>query len=353
MTPARAAAAAALMCATLGLAPRAARAANLVVSSTDGPGEGFNDPTPFVPVGGNTATTLGAARLQALQFAAGLWGAKLVSPVDIVVSASFDALVCTSSSAELGNTGPTTVHRDFPAAPRGGVWYAQAPANALARTDLDPSLPDMVAAFNGTLDGGSCLGGQRWYYGLDGNPPSGRLDFVTTASHELAHGLGFLTFVDLETGAKLLGYDDAFMVQLERHGTSPSGYPQMTDAQRVAASVSGTQLQWLGGTLDGVATSLLTAGTSAGHVLMYAPSTQAPGSSVSHFSTTVTPNELMEPFFTGTNHDLTLTTKLLQDAGWQAAAAFVPGAPPAALALLGAALGGAAVSRLRPRRRRR
>jgi hypothetical protein len=64
------------------------------------------------------------------------------------------------------------------------------------------------------------------------------------------------------------------------------------------------------------------AGTdSAGRMLMYAPSPFQPGSSVSHWDTTATPNQLMEP---GINTDLThqvtlpkdLTLTLLQEIGW-------------------------------------
>ena len=39
-----------------------AQAATIVVDNLDLPGEGFNDPTPAVPVGGNTGTTLGQQR---------------------------------------------------------------------------------------------------------------------------------------------------------------------------------------------------------------------------------------------------------------------------------------------------
>ena len=321
------------------LAPGAARAARIVVTSADAAGEGFSDPTPVVPAGGNAATTLGAARLAALQFAADRWGARLDSAVTIEVRASFNPLTCTPSSAVLGQAGPTTVHRDFPSAPRPSVWYAQALANSLARADLDPANPDISANFNATLDGGTCLGGRRWYYGLNSQPPADGMDFVTTATHELGHGLGFLAFVDLDTGAKLLGFDDAFTVSLERHGATPSGYPQMTDAQRAAANQAGAQLHWVGPILDGAAATALTAGTDAGHVLMYAPSPVRPGASLSHFATTVAPNELMEPFFTGTNHELGLTAKLLQDTGWRTASALVPALPPRSFGLLALALG--------------
>ena len=64
-------------------------AATVVIQNADGAGEGFNDATPAVPVGGNPGITLGAQRLNAFTFAANLWAAKLQSSVTIVVSAKW------------------------------------------------------------------------------------------------------------------------------------------------------------------------------------------------------------------------------------------------------------------------
>jgi hypothetical protein len=64
------------------------------------------------------------------------------------------------------------------------------------------------------------------------------------------------------------------------------------------------------------------AGTDAQRrILMYTPTTNEPGSSVSHYTTLATPNQLMEPAI---NSDLShvvtpprdLTFPLLQDIGW-------------------------------------
>ena len=55
----------------------------------------------------------------------------------------------------------------------------------------------------------------------------------------------------------------------------------------------------------------------SGHVQMYAPSPQQPGSSVSHFDTAVAPNELMEPFYTGATQDVGLALEVFADLGWQ------------------------------------
>src|SRR5204862_6951435 len=53
----------------------------------------------------------------------------------------------------------------------------------------------------------------------------------------------------------------------------------------------------------------------SGHVEMYAPSPSVSGSSVAHFSTSLTPDELLEPMLTA-NPRMTLTLAVLQDLGW-------------------------------------
>jgi hypothetical protein len=71
----------------------------------------------------------------------------------------------------------------------------------------------------------------------------------------------------------------------------------------------------------GVDTSQLAGADRAGHMLMYTPNPLDGDSSVVHFDTSATPNQLMEPFL---NSDLThtvippldLTFRLLQDIGW-------------------------------------
>jgi len=300
-----------------GLPPAAARAATITVVNTDGPGEGFNDPTPAAPVGGNPGTSLGAQRLQAFQFAADLWGARVESAVEIRVAARFDPLTCGASSAVLGSAGPVSVARDFVGAPVPGTWYAIALANALGGVDLAPGADDVSATFNSSI-GTTCPFPLTWYYGLDATPPGGQIDFVTVVLHELGHGLGFLTLVDLATGAKLGGFDDAFMLNLERHTTGKL-YPDMTNVGRVSASRSGPNLHWVGAHVK-AASGVLTAGRTDDHVQMFAPNPVQPGSSVSHFDTALAPNELMEPSYTVPLHTPGLAAALFQDLGWTLAA---------------------------------
>ena len=66
--------------------------ATIVIVNLDGPGEGFYDPTPAAPVGGNPGTTLGQQRLNAFAHAANIWAQTLDSNVTIYVNAAFNPL---------------------------------------------------------------------------------------------------------------------------------------------------------------------------------------------------------------------------------------------------------------------
>jgi hypothetical protein len=301
-----------------GVARIAHAAATITVVNLDNPGEGFNDPSapdPDSTNGGNAGATFGAQRLNAFQFAANLWGGLVTSSVTIRVGAHFDPLTCSSTMATLGLAGPTTVHRDFAGALRANTWYPQALANSLAGTDLNPTADDIGATFNSAI-GTTCPVPIVWYYGLDRNPPGTKIDFVTVVLHELGHGLGFDSLVDLDTGQKFLGFDDTYMVFLEDHRTGKL-YPNMSNAERVAASTATGNLHWVGPNVVAVSRQRLTAGVDPnGHVEMFAPNPQQPVSSVSHFSTSLSPNELMEPSYTVPLHDVGLAQELLADIGW-------------------------------------
>lgn len=305
------------------LGVQGADSATIVINNNDGPGEGFNDPTAVSPVGGNPGTTLGAQRLNAFTYAADLWGALLQSSVTIEVDAEMNVLFCSPTQAVLGSAGATYVHRDFTGAPQTGTWYCQALANALAGTNLNPGFADIAAQFNSSLNGSpSCLGGIGWYYGYDQNP-GGDIDFVTVVFHEIAHGLGFQTFM-ASNGVLLDGYDDTYELNLEHHFATPSDYPSMTNAQRAAGNIGDPNLHWVGSIVTALAPSVLSGGISNGHVRMYGPNPYESGSSVSHWSTACSPNLAMEPSYTGPNHDGTMELALFEDIGWT----LVPEAEP-------------------------
>jgi hypothetical protein len=304
----------ALLC-VVGLATGAG-AATIVINNIDGAGEGFNDPTAVAPVGGNPGITLGQQRLNAFQYAADLAAFCLVSNVPIEVNAAMNPLTCTPSSAVLGSAGAVGVLRDFAGAPLAGTWYPIALGNAITGVDNDPGNPDISAQFNSSINGNaSCLAGYSWYYGYDGILPPNTIDFVSVVLHELLHGLGFQSFINVSTGAEFMSFDDVYEANSEHHGAVTSALTLMTNAQRATAVKADPNLHWVGSNVT-AASGILIGGVSNGHVRLHGPATLAPGSTFSHWSTALLPNELMEPNYTGVNHNRGLATELLTDIGW-------------------------------------
>jgi hypothetical protein len=292
---------------------RDAGAAAALVIDLDSPGEGLNDPTPASPVGGNPGTTIGQLRRNAVVRAANDWAARLDSDVPIEIGVRFDPLPCSGTSATLGSSGATTAVRDFDGAPRPNTWYLPAVANALAGRDVAPDDLDILSTLSSRL--GEPLCGLAWYYGFDGAAPAGTIDLYAVVLHELAHGLGFIALFDPITGQKLLGFDDAYLLNL-RDGSSSRALAQMSNAERAAACVKPEQLHWTGSELTEAAAGLAAGVGPAGRVHMYSPAVLDPGSSVSHFSTSLVPSDLMEPFYGGPQRDLALATALLADVGF-------------------------------------
>ena len=222
----------------------AAHAATIVIVNSDGAGEGFNDPTPAVPVGGNPGTTLGAQRLFVFQTAANLWGNILPSTVTIQVSSQFNALACDATSAVLGSAGTQSLFRNFPNAEFANTWYPGALANKQAGSDLSAN-PDITAQFNSALDAGTCLGGETWYYGIDGNEPLNKVELLPVVLHEIGHGLGFAQYGNLSTGAFFNSFPDVFQ-RFIYDNTVNLHWNEMTNVQRAASAINTGHVGWDG-----------------------------------------------------------------------------------------------------------
>jgi len=291
-----------------------AQATRIVISNQDGAGEGFNDATAVTPVGGNPGATLGQQRLNVFEHAAKLWEAVVGSNVTIVVSAKFDPLTCTATQGVLGSAGPISVFSNFSNAPVVNTWYPVSLANSLANSDLSTNA-DISATFNSAIDNNNnCFNNTNWYYGLDNSRPGGTIELLSVVLHELGHGLGFSTFVDISTGVRLNNRNDTFMLNLEDHSAGQT-WNQLTDAGRLASSTDTADLHWAGVNVTALIANY-TAGVNQGHIRMYAPGTLRQGSSVSHFSNALVPNELMEPIGTGPKSGPGLALQLMQDIGW-------------------------------------
>jgi hypothetical protein len=199
-------------------------AAELVPVVFDDPGEGYNDPTPATPVGGNTGTTVGEQRLIVAQFAADLWGAVLQSNQPVYIGAQFNPL----ATNVLGSAGATFIFRDFPNAGVANTWYSSALADSISGTDLQPGYVDIGSQFSSTFD---------FYYGLDGNTPAGQVNFLDVVMHEFGHGLGFQNFENEATGAFQSGIPDIYSTFTYDNSTGKR-WTQMSVSERVASALN-------------------------------------------------------------------------------------------------------------------
>lgn len=236
-----------------------ASAADIVLLNEDAPGVGLNSTLPATPVGGNPGTTRGQQAINVYEFAMNMWGAVVQSPVQIKVYASFAPLTCTSTSGVLGSAGANWI-----ALLNDGTRsraYGSALADSLVGYDIfpDPSDPgDIASQFNGNLGLPGCLDGSGWYFGLDGNTPAGKINFLNVVMHEIGHGLGAQGFLNKTSGALISGYSDAYTRYAYDNVLNKSFEDlTMTNAQRATAMKTPGRTVWIGTNVNSTAPLVL------------------------------------------------------------------------------------------------
>ena len=337
---------------------------------------------------GNNGTTLGAQRKLAFIKAAEILASQVVTTEPILVDADFtNTLTCAQNGATLGSASASSFlqNASAPAGAQDSTWYPVGLYNALDGADnYPPAGPlnpnpntvdnggalnadsDVFARYNTLTGTTGCLDiSNGWYYGFDTPPSAVAVDdngdplpfnlgngvieityigFITVLLHEMLHGLGFSTLTD-SSGNELGGIDDIYATFLRDNSNSRNwNDASESAADRVASSISSNGLLWTGTNVNTQAIGLLTAGfqdntASAGtfdsgdRVQLYAPNPFESGSSVAHFDTAVSPDEIMEPQYTEGSLDIGLALYLLQDIGWNIATAntaptiTIPGTP--------------------------
>ena len=296
-------------------------AVTVTVKNNDQGTGGFNDNSPRAPIGGNPGTTLGEQRLKALQHAADIWGAALTSNTEIVIGATWVSLPCEDSGGTLASAGSHSGIRNFPGAPFSNTWYPLALANAVSGSDRNGATVEIDAEFNLNIGQPGCLSSRTWYLGFDNAHGSTGIDLVTVALHEFGHGLGFSSFTNEATGSQPSGSPSIYDWFL-RDNTTGKIWPNMTDSERVASAINVGNLVWIGSQVTSAVPGVLSSGADgSNHAKVYTPNPVDPGSSVSHFDTSLTPNQLMEPNISNNlTHSVQppqdLTLPLLLDIGW-------------------------------------
>lgn len=238
-----------------GLAANAFAGEIRIVNLDAGTAQGLDDATPVSPVGGNPGTTRGQQALNVFRFAGDLWGAVLKSDVPVINTVTFTALTCTATSGVLGSSGTNYIfafNAPAPADALTNTWYHSALTDALGGVDaatangLPAETPDIVSRFNSKLGGTGCLEGSGWYFGLDGNTPAGKINFLNVVMHEMAHGLGFSGFNNLAQGTQLQGQQDIYSTFVQDNASGKM-WTAMTDAERKVSALNDSHLVFTGG----------------------------------------------------------------------------------------------------------
>ena len=234
----------------------------------------------------------------AFQYAVDIWAQHIASAVPIKVQANWTPL----GSGVLGSAGSNGLFANFAGAPVPGTWYANALADALSGTPIDPSgqpnAVELTANFNSAFS--------SWYFGTDGNTPSNLWDFVTVVFHELGHGLGFFGRANVDDGNGANGNEcsgvagdgclgvigvpviwDRFVEDVGGEAAFGPTYPN--PGPQLGTLLRSNNLFW-----DG----LSVVAALGGRAKLYAPGGWQPGSSYSHLDEGTyngTPNALMTP----------------------------------------------------------
>lgn len=248
----------------------------------------------------------------AFNYALDIWASLLNTNVTINIYATWEDI---NAGEENGNTlaaaGATDFFKDHDAFPNKGVYYNIVLAEKFNNKNLNiGNDADIYIEFNSKTN---------WYFGTDGETPSGKYDLVTVVLHEICHGLGFYGSMTMSSGnSGSWGYGAPFPFSFDRFVYNGSGQQLINTAIFANPSINlGDQY---------ISQNLFFSGPvvlaeNGEKVALYAPSKFSAGSSIDHLSTSFnsTPHRLMTPGIgtASSIHDPgILTMAILKDVGW-------------------------------------
>jgi Secretion system C-terminal sorting domain len=249
-----------------------------------------------------------AAAKTAFEQAVVLWEKYIVSSQTIRIKATWSQL----TTSTLAVSGATRIYKNFVNAPYSNVWYPTPLAEALAGKDLNAGDFDINVTLNSSTN---------WYYGTDAKAQTGKYDLITVTMHEIAHGLGFSSSMEV-TNSDTQG----------QYGQSGSAYVYdvfMQDSQKIKLTntgIYGNPSQDLKKSLTSNALYFGLKNSKFANALprIYAPSPFKDGVSFSHFDESTYPsgsaNSLMSPSVRAAEVNQNpgeLLLNCLNEMGWQ------------------------------------
>jgi hypothetical protein len=247
----------------------------------------------------------------AFEYAVNIWEAELISSVPIRIRAEWKSL----ASGVLGQAIWGSAYANFGGEQHVNTFYPVALAEKITGREINGATePDIVASFNSNAS---------WYFGTEGNTPSGKMDMVTIVLHEIAHGLGFTDTYDVEEGEGSVGLandGDSVPFIFDVFVENRTDQNLLFDFQSPSAALA-TQLQSSDIFFD---SPLAVAALKGVRPELYAPSTFDNGSSISHldesiFNNQTDANRLMTPqigFAESIHEPGSVLMAMLADIGW-------------------------------------
>jgi hypothetical protein len=242
----------------------------------------------------------------AFSHAANLWGTLLTTSQTIVIHACWLDM---GESSTLGSASTADIYQDFTNAPVAGTLYPVALANSLAGDDLNDDEPEIYASFNSAAE---------WYFGTDGNSPKDKNNFVHVVLHELAHGLGFNSALEIDGGVgKWLNSSPGIFEHFTEDQAGVNILDSVVYPNNSAALATALQSNAL--FFSGIHAK---AAFGNRRVPLYAPDPYEPSSSHGHLATSFeySADNLMLPKIdrsTRVPHPGSVTLGILRDLGWE------------------------------------
>jgi hypothetical protein len=247
----------------------------------------------------------------AFQHAIEIWETALTSSVPIRIRAEWKTL----ESGVLGQALWGRAYANFGEEQHSNTFYPVALAEKIARRNLNEvTEPDIVASLSSSAS---------WYYGTDGNTPSGKMDLVTIVLHEVAHGLGFTDSYDLEGTQGSVGLTNGdtevpFIFDLFVQDQSGKNlvYDFQSPSEELGTALESASLFF--------SSPLSLKALNGARPELFAPSTFNSGSSISHldeasFNTNGDANRLMTPhiaFAESIHEPGSVLLAMISDMGW-------------------------------------